>query len=322
MTHSPTNQMYSSLQCAYDHFNQSLFEGRLPEVLIVLQRKAKTMGYVSYGRWRNGAGNFTDELAVNPEYFLGYPLMEVFQTLCHEQCHVWQRHFGKPGRRGYHNKQWADKMVEIGLMPSHNGKPGGRRTGERMSDYPSVDGLFYKACCELLEQDYALPWLDRRPLPVRGSQHAVYDSQGRIVQIEPTPATLSLFLPLGSSIDHAREALRMVQNNVVPINQNAHQATTSFGEEMDEVGENVDAGQSESPSPESAGAMLAAQGVTSISINLPNSVYTPPDLVPIESAAKKATRSKYRCGCSNNIWGKAGLKITCDECKQPFKVVE
>ena len=35
--------------------------------------------------------------------------------------HHWQQCFGSPSRNGYHNMQWARKMVEVGLMPSATG---------------------------------------------------------------------------------------------------------------------------------------------------------------------------------------------------------
>ena len=82
------------------------------------------MGYASIGRWVNEKRQYVDELAVNPEYFAKYPLIEICQTLCHEMAHIWQAHYGSPGRRGYHNAQWAKKMVQIGLIPSSTGKPG------------------------------------------------------------------------------------------------------------------------------------------------------------------------------------------------------
>lgn len=74
MNETPTDQIYKALLCAYSHFNRELFSGSLPSVLIVLQRQAKTMGYVSPKRWQSTSGKFTDELAVNPEYFLLTPL--------------------------------------------------------------------------------------------------------------------------------------------------------------------------------------------------------------------------------------------------------
>jgi hypothetical protein len=37
---------YSGLQAAYDHFNKELFAGKLPDVFITYQRKARSLGYL------------------------------------------------------------------------------------------------------------------------------------------------------------------------------------------------------------------------------------------------------------------------------------
>jgi hypothetical protein len=36
-----------------------------------------------------------------------------------------------PKRRNYHNKEWAAKMIALGLMPSSTGMVGGKITGAR-----------------------------------------------------------------------------------------------------------------------------------------------------------------------------------------------
>jgi predicted SprT family Zn-dependent metalloprotease len=175
---SPSRQTYTTIEDAYRYFNRVLFGSELPDCLIVLQRQPKMMGYVSHKRWINSDRDLTDELAINPEYFLGFPLMEIMQTLVHEQCHIWQNHFGTPGRRGYHNKQWADKMQEIGLMPSHTGEPGGKKVGEHMNDYAILGGRFQEAYAKLIESGFTLPWLDRMPVrkPIR--TFTVFNSEG------------------------------------------------------------------------------------------------------------------------------------------------
>jgi len=136
---TPTAQNYAELQTAYDHFNQALFDGALPTCLITLQREKRTCGYFSSQRFADLDGRTTDEIALNPAYFAVVPLVETMQTLVHEMAHLWQSHFGSPGRSRYHNGEWADKMEAIGLMPSSTGKPGGRRTGDRMADY-AIEG--------------------------------------------------------------------------------------------------------------------------------------------------------------------------------------
>ena len=78
--------------------------------------------------------------------------------------HLWQFHFGKPGRRGYHNKQWAAKMEAIGLMPSHSGKPGGKRTGQQMTHYILTGGSYDTHWQLLAEAGFTLDYQDRYAL--------------------------------------------------------------------------------------------------------------------------------------------------------------
>lgn len=160
---TPTRETYGELQEAYDHFNRVLFSGELPPCLITLQREKRTCGYFSPERFAHVDGTMTDEIAINPSYFAVVPLLESMQTLVHEMSHLWQHHFGKPGRGRYHNEQWASKLESIGLMPSSTGQPGGKRTGDHMADYPIKDGLFLQACASLLTSDFKLSWYDRFP---------------------------------------------------------------------------------------------------------------------------------------------------------------
>jgi hypothetical protein len=150
---------YRTLQEAYDYFNEALFDGSLPQVLITLQRKARAYGYFSAGRFRRRGGDDEriHEVALNPDGFTGRPDEDILSTLVHEQAHVWQKEYGKCGRGRYHNRQWARKMHEIGLMPSSTGLPGGRPTGDRVSHYILEDGKFIAECRAFMER-YKLVW--------------------------------------------------------------------------------------------------------------------------------------------------------------------
>lgn len=162
MSTKPTLQMYNFIQDAYDFFNSHLFAGKLPPCLLTLQRDSNVMGYFSGDRWQKGKGEGTvHEIALNPQYFITHRPLELMQTLVHEMVHLWQHEFGKPSHRTYHNKEWADKMESIGLMPSSTGKPGGKRTGQKMSDYPIKNGAFYLQCVAFSKMGYQLPFYDR-----------------------------------------------------------------------------------------------------------------------------------------------------------------
>lgn len=192
---NPTLTYSNELQIAFDHFNAGLFNGELPQCILTLQRKNQTCGYYSGQRWANVDGEMVDEIALNPEFFSVVPIVEVLQTLVHEMCHQWQHHFGTKPRRGYHDRQWANKMESIGLMPSSTSQPGGAKTGQSMGDYAIEGGLFLKICKELLDQKFKISWFDRRkPITIPHNMAAmsgVFGKPGVVMQIPhitPTPA--------------------------------------------------------------------------------------------------------------------------------------
>lgn len=160
---TPTVTTYAELQQIFDTLNERLFDGSLKPCLMTLQREKQTMGYFSHRRFvaSDGGGEFTDEIALNPAYFASHGLREVFQTVAHEMAHLWQAHYGSPGRGRYHNREWAEKMIAIGLMPTDTGGPGGKTTGQRISDYPIEGGPFLAAYEALATRAFRLTWVDR-----------------------------------------------------------------------------------------------------------------------------------------------------------------
>jgi predicted SprT family Zn-dependent metalloprotease len=158
----PTKETYGNLQKAYDFFNRELFGGVLPDVLITLQRMKGTRGYFCEKRFgRRGGEQVLDELAMNPEHFGELTVEEVLSTLVHEQCHVWQHAFGKPGRGRYHNREWGSKMKEVGLHPSSTGEPGGKETGDKVTHYIVDGGPFREAFGKLKAEGIDVSWGDR-----------------------------------------------------------------------------------------------------------------------------------------------------------------
>lgn len=146
-TDAATAHTYATLQEAFDYFNRELFGGELPDCLITLNtvsKKARGFYYPRKFAERNGNGGHVDEVALNPETFKGRSDEDIVSTLVHEMAHLWQEHNGKPSRNRYHNREWADKMEELGLVPSTTGAPGGKRTGQRVSHYVDPEGAFAK----------------------------------------------------------------------------------------------------------------------------------------------------------------------------------
>lgn len=162
----PTQETYEQLQTAYDYLRKDLIEkvlqNQLPNCLITLQRHKGTYGYFAPDRFGRKGGHRTDEIALNPQHFVD-GTEETLSTLAHEMVHLWQHHFGKPGRGRYHNSEWAAKMRHIGLYPSDTGKEGGKQTGDSMSHYMVPDGPFARAVQKLLASGFEITWTEVKP---------------------------------------------------------------------------------------------------------------------------------------------------------------
>lgn len=206
---NPTPELYASLEEAYEFFNKSLFEGQLPTIIFTVQRQKGVMGYFAPDRWGTLDGSRCHEIAINPSYIANSCLIDVLQTLVHEMAHCWQHCFGRPGRGHYHNKEWAKKMISIGLMPSTTGVPGGAITGQCMSDYLLEGGQFAEVYHELkIRKGFQLKWIDRiaanktfDPAFYNAPIESVTESSGEVDNLmeeasEPTTSFQSDYMPL------------------------------------------------------------------------------------------------------------------------------
>jgi SprT-like family len=103
---------YSGLQQAFDFLNTKLFDGALPNVVILLQRRAYSGGHFAPDRFtsRAGASGGYHEISLNPDGFIGQTDLFIISILLHEMTHLWQQVFGKPPSRNYHDRQWSAKM--------------------------------------------------------------------------------------------------------------------------------------------------------------------------------------------------------------------
>jgi predicted SprT family Zn-dependent metalloprotease len=160
---NPTEATYTSLSTAYDYFNHWLFDNQLPPCLITMQRRNGSYGYFAGRQFANASTpeEVTDEIALNPTYFAQRKPIEVLSTLVHEMCHLWQHHFGKPSVNSYHNKQWAAKMVQVGLLPTATGERGGKQTGQKMTHLILPHGAFVLVAAKLQAEYPAILYHDR-----------------------------------------------------------------------------------------------------------------------------------------------------------------
>ena len=149
-----TTEQFKLFDDLYSYYNKELFYGLLNDCMITTSRKKKTFGLFARNTWQKNKSKDSaeiHEISLNPDFL--DRIDEAWQaTLVHEMVHLWQQDFGKTSRAGYHNKQWAEKMKEIGLYPSNTGEEGGKETGQSCSHYIIPGGAFIEAFKRLQEK--------------------------------------------------------------------------------------------------------------------------------------------------------------------------
>ena len=160
---APTSCQYGNLQRAYTYFNEQLFKSELGDCLLTLRSHGKnTLGLFHAEQWTvPDEDTKCHEIALSPAW-LRRPLKDVFSTLVHEMAHLWQQDFGKPSRNGYHNREWGNKMKEVGLYPSNTGEPDGKEVGQRMTHY-IVEGGPFDVVFDNMPDAIKLPWVGVEP---------------------------------------------------------------------------------------------------------------------------------------------------------------
>lgn len=156
---TPSIETYAGLQRAFDHFNEKLFDKRLPPVMFTLTRKRGAHGYFWSEQFNHRDGDTTHEIALNPET-MSRDIRAVMSTLVHEMTHLEQEEYGKPSKGGHHNLEWAEMMMRVGLTPD-NGQGG--MTGRKVTHTIDEGGPFDCAMADLMPFD--IPYFTKARVP-------------------------------------------------------------------------------------------------------------------------------------------------------------
>jgi hypothetical protein len=153
--------IYEELQDAFDFYNKELFNTELSLCIIILSRKENSFGYFSPKMFVDPENkiNYKHVIAMNFEFFGIRELDFTLSTLVHEMAHAYTFEKGVYGRGNYHNKWWAKKMWEIGLMPTDTGEEGGKETGQTVTHKIIRGGAFDKVTERLIAQGFKLPFV-------------------------------------------------------------------------------------------------------------------------------------------------------------------
>ncbi|HAW58239.1 MAG TPA: hypothetical protein DCX03_04380 [Bacteroidales bacterium] len=161
-----TQSLYKAYEDIFHYFNQNLFGGALPPVFLNMSRMNKAYGFYVRKNWgeinslalllpkKAKTHRTISEISINPLYTGTRTAKEYISTLVHEMCHHWQYEFGTPGKWGYHNKEFANKMRSIGLQ-AVNVKDG-KETGFTVSHTIITNGA-YSQLYDAMPKELQLP---------------------------------------------------------------------------------------------------------------------------------------------------------------------
>lgn len=169
--------LHETFRLAYGHFNLTLFDGRLPDCMILIHRKKNARGYFWAEQWHNrDTDEGRHEIAMNPDTFGDRTTKDILSTLVHEMTHLEQQVFGTPSPNGYHNREWVEYMRAVDLLPyavdkcdkpeflvSFN-EPGWdvpdvrHQTGTKVSHVVIPGGRFDSSCDTLLSTGLDITW--------------------------------------------------------------------------------------------------------------------------------------------------------------------
>jgi hypothetical protein len=141
---------------AFDFFNQQLFDGLLPAMNIHFSHMTRMTGFYCPGAWLGGEEEDIAEIIMNPAV-LQLPVHEALSILVHKMCHYWQFGYGSPSRATNHNREWSQKMLEVGLLADTATQQGVRLPGQRVGHTIRAGGPFERACAAM-PRELLLPW--------------------------------------------------------------------------------------------------------------------------------------------------------------------
>lgn len=324
----PTSQMYSEIEQAFDFFNAELFDGALPRCIITLQRTHDTFGYFSRERFvkSDGSGDYVSEIALNPSFMTIHPIEFTLSVLGSQMVSLHQLQTGEPGRRRYKNKQWAEMMEKIGLMPSDTGMPGGKRVGEKVSHYIISGGKFDEACKKLVDEQYRLSWLDRYPpmpdaslLDEEDRSAGGDDTSGAAALLEATNTGggeqgISHFAGDGDGDDEGGDDLF----NAAHLTGSHTPAEGGHELPLDSQGNPASA----APAGPKPNAPPAPEQPAMKTFEKPGLETLKSLGVEVQEEKKQQSRARYGCpSCNTKVWGKPGLRIRCLNCEEEPEMV-
>lgn len=175
-------------------------------------------------------------------------------------------------------------------MPSNTGRVGGKRTGQKMDDYPIKGGLFLKVAEKIMMDNLTIQWYDR-VIPNFTPARSIYHQQ-QITEAVGKKNRLS-FVPILDTLNSPLTKFNVNKEQLRSLIERFERERAGITED------NEDDDISSLPVPESVLEFIRKD-----------------QKKPIQ---QKKGKVKFSCPeCGNNAWGKESLNIICGDCDVHF----
>ncbi|MFC1895418.1 hypothetical protein ACFL0Q_01985 [Thermodesulfobacteriota bacterium] len=114
------DELASQLQWWVDLLNTVFFKDQRVPVQAITLQKARVTTFGQYVVERNGFGVW-ERININRVH-LDRPMWEILVILTHVMVHGWQAAYGKPSKSWFHNKEFRQKMIELGIHADARGR--------------------------------------------------------------------------------------------------------------------------------------------------------------------------------------------------------
>ncbi len=159
---TPTQDVADHIQILFNYFNETLFGDELPtDCMLTFATHGRSKAFFTPRRWKEtGQGKTAHELSLNPT-LLNDSKEVALSWLARLMVQLWQSEYGvdrslRSLEKRYYNREFADKMTDIGLPCSSDGTPVGEKMGYSMHHWIEEDGAFARAV-EVMPDEY-FPW--------------------------------------------------------------------------------------------------------------------------------------------------------------------
>jgi len=141
-----TDSHHNKLDELFHYYRKMLFDVELSDCMITLGTDHEESNFFKPKAWLDKSDKLSliSNIILNP-VIIGRKSINWHIAIVLGMVHLKQYLYGNPGRRGYHNLEYAKMTEKVGIIMSDIGMSVGKKTGEKLLSYIPANSPFEKA---------------------------------------------------------------------------------------------------------------------------------------------------------------------------------